>query len=109
MSDGPTLSDLRRQVRALKRDKGFDITLEQRLAYLTSEVGEVAGEVLKLSRDGNGDVGKMSAGEVAAVKERLGMEIYDVVWNLLDLAEMADVDLEAAFARKAELNEAREW
>lgn len=38
------------------------------------------------------------------------MEIYDVIWNLLDLAEMAGVrDLEETFYKKASLNEYREW
>ncbi len=103
------MEELRRQVRDLKSDKGFDGTLEQRLAYLASEVGEVAREVLKLSRDGNADVGTMSAEEVRSVKESLGMEVYDVVWNLLDLADLAGVDLEAAFEKKATMNEGREW
>lgn len=105
-----TVAELREQVRALKEAKGFDITLEQRLAYLTSEVGEVAAEVLRLSRNGNGDVGRMSAAEARAARESLGMEIYDVVWNLLDLAALAGVeDLEGSFARKARLNRGREW
>jgi len=104
-----TISELRDQVRRLKKAKGFDITLEQRLAYLTAEVGEVAAETLKLSRDGNRDVGRMGVREREAVMEALGMEIYDVIWNLLDLAEMAGVDLEEAFDKKAYLNEGREW
>ena len=104
-----TLAEIREQVRRLKRTKGFDITLDQRLAYLTAEVGEVAAETLKLSRDGNRDVGEMDARERDAVVEALGMEIYDVMWNLLDLAEMAGVDVEAAFRKKAYLNEGREW
>jgi NTP pyrophosphatase (non-canonical NTP hydrolase) len=37
------------------------------------------------------------------------MEIYDVVWNLFDLADLAGVDLEEAFARKVDLNRSREW
>jgi NTP pyrophosphatase (non-canonical NTP hydrolase) len=106
---GLTLAEIREQVRRLKRTKGFDITLDQRLAYLTAEVGEVAAETLKLSRDGNRDVGEMDAREREAVVEALGMEIYDVMWNLLDLAEMAGVDVEAAFRKKAYLNEGREW
>ncbi len=107
---GLTIAELRRQVRRLKSVKGFDITLEQRLAYLTTEVGEVAREVLRLSRDGNEDVGGMEPAQREAVVEDLGMEIYDALWNLLDLAEMAGVeDLEGAFARKAALNEGREW
>jgi NTP pyrophosphatase (non-canonical NTP hydrolase) len=109
LQQGLTVGDLRRQVRELKADKGFDITLEQRLAYLTSEVGEVAREVLRLSRDGKADVGVMGAEEVASVRENLGMEIYDVLWNLLDLADLAGVDLEDAFEKKAERNEGREW
>jgi hypothetical protein len=56
---GLTLEDLRRQVRELKARKGLDITLKQRLAFLTSEVGEVAEEVLRLSR--GGDFGKLDA------------------------------------------------
>ncbi len=109
MRPGLTIAELQRQVRQLKEAKGFDITLEQRLAYLTSEVGEVAHEVLRLSRDGNEDVGEMNAAEIETVTENLGMEIYDVIWNLLDLAEMAGVDLETAFVKKATLNKAREW
>jgi NTP pyrophosphatase (non-canonical NTP hydrolase) len=74
------VEDLRRQVRELKAHKGFDITLEQRLAYLTSEVGEVAEEDIRLSRN-----------------------------DLLDLADLAGVDLEGAFEKKARQNEGREW
>jgi NTP pyrophosphatase (non-canonical NTP hydrolase) len=98
---GLTIAELQRQVRQLNDAKGFEITLEQRLAYLMTEVGEVAREVLKLSRAEEADV--------EATVEALGMEIYDVVWNLLDLADMAGVDLEEAFGKKARLNESREW
>jgi NTP pyrophosphatase (non-canonical NTP hydrolase) len=35
------------------------------------------------------------------------MEMYDVVWNLCDLANMFDIDLEESFARKVELNNSR--
>ena len=109
LQPGLRVEGLRRQVRELKADKGFDITLEQRLAYLTSEVGEVAKEVLRLSRDGNADVGKPDAEEAARVRENLGMEIYDVLWNLLDPADLAGVNLESAFEKKARRNEDREW
>ncbi len=37
------------------------------------------------------------------------MEIYDVMWNLCDLADMAGVDLERAFVKKADFNVGREW
>lgn len=104
-----TIEGLQSQVRQLKDAKGFDIGLEQRLAYLTSEVGEVATEVLKLSKDAKRATEKMSADEIRHVKKSLGMEIYDVMWNLVDLADMAGVDLESTFEEKASLNRDREW
>ena len=109
MEPGLTVAELQRQVRQLRDAKGFQITLEQRLAYLMSEVGEVAKEVLRLSRDGSEDVGKMEATETEVVVENLGMEVHDVIWNLLDLADMVGIDLEEAFKRKAKLNEGRRW
>jgi|SRR5215218_1586596 len=108
MSTGLSITEHQRQVRDLKAAKGFDITLEQRLAYLMVEVGEVAREVLKLSSDGKG-TGNMSATEAEVVVENIGMEIYDVAWNLLDLTEIVGVDLEETFDKKARLNEDREW
>ena len=74
-----------------------------------SEVGEVAEEVLRPSRKGNADVGTTEAEGVEAARQRLGEEIYDVGWNLLDLADLAGVDLEDAFEKKARRNEGREW
>jgi NTP pyrophosphatase (non-canonical NTP hydrolase) len=104
LSAGLTIKEIQRQVRELKDSKGFDISLEQRLAYLVTEVGEVARETLRISRAGSDHAGKEST------EEALGMEIYDVIWNLLDLAEMAGVrDLEEAFYKKASLNQDREW
>ncbi|MDQ4064337.1 MAG: hypothetical protein M3122_10770 [Actinomycetota bacterium] len=51
----------------------------------------------------------MSAAERAFVVKNLGMEIYDAMWNLCDLADLAGVDLERASATKADLNVSREW
>ena len=63
--------------------------------------------MLKLSRAGNEDVGEMDEAELEATVKALGMEIYDEVWNLLDLADMAGVNLEETFGEKARLNEGR--
>lgn len=108
LQQGPTVGDLGRQVRELKADKGFDVALEQGLTYPTSEVGEVARGVLRPSREGNAAVGTMDAERVAAVRENLGMKVHDALWNPLDLADLAGVDLEDTF-EKAERNEGREW
>jgi hypothetical protein len=68
-----------------------------------SEVGEAAKGVLGLS--GNADVGRLDDEELAPVRMGPEAEIYDAVWNVPDLA---GVDLECAFQKKAERNEGRE-
>jgi NTP pyrophosphatase (non-canonical NTP hydrolase) len=79
-----------------------EITVEQRVLFLTTEVGEVAREVLRLSRSSD----RTSAD---AVKADLGMEMYDVIWNICDLANMLGIDLESSFAAKIEINKTRKW
>lgn len=77
-------------------------TIEQRVMFLMTEVGEVTSEALKLL----GTRGQVDEHESRA---RLGMEIYDVVWNLCDLANMLEIDLEKAFNKKIIINQGRQW
>lgn len=78
---------------------------EQRIMYLLSELGEVVDEVLDLQNsDPNTD-----EVTIVAIKERIGLEIYDVIWNAVDLANMLDIDLQAAFDKKIAINNERNW
>jgi NTP pyrophosphatase (non-canonical NTP hydrolase) len=79
-----------------------EITVEQRVLFLMTEVGEVAHEVLRLSRSAD-------QASADAVKAELGMEMYDVIWNICDLANMLGIDLESSFAAKIEINKTRKW
>ena len=79
-----------------------EITVEQRMLFLLTEVGEVAREVLQLSRSAD-------QANADAIKADLGMEMYDVIWNICDLANMLSIDLEASFAAKIEINKTRIW
>jgi NTP pyrophosphatase (non-canonical NTP hydrolase) len=79
-----------------------EITVEQRVLFLTTEVGEVAREVLRLSRSSDPT-------SADAVKADLGMEMYDVIWNICDLANMLGIDLETSFTAKIEINQTRKW
>jgi NTP pyrophosphatase (non-canonical NTP hydrolase) len=72
----------------------------QRFRYLISEVGELADELLKLEWEGE---------DPARVKQNIGHEMYDIVWNLCDLANQLDIDLEAAFEVKKQQNQQRTW
>jgi NTP pyrophosphatase (non-canonical NTP hydrolase) len=98
-----TVKELQAHVRELKDAQAWhDTTLEQRLLFLVTEIGEVAEEVLRLSGAVN-DVDREEA------RNRLGLELYDVLWNLCDLANLAGIDLEEHIARKAEVNRKRRW
>lgn len=84
-------------------------SLEERALFLVTEVGEVVTELLVL----NGAKTRSAADGVVAspyqVRERLGLELYDVLWNLCDLANRAGVDLRTALRTKAEINRKRIW
>jgi len=86
-------------VREYSKEKGFEASsIEQRTLYLMTEVGELSKEVLEVSFD-----------PAAEKKENLGFEMYDVVWNIFDLANKLGIDLDQAFKKKMEINEKRTW
>lgn len=57
-------------------------------------LGEEIGEVMEAVREGQS-------------KTDLSLEMADVLWNLLRLAELKEIDLEQAFLEKWERNEKR--
>lgn len=93
------ITELQQHVAEFSRSRGFDQnSIERRMLYLTSEVGEVAEEVLRIvEKDTN------------ASKENLGMEMYDVIWNLLELANQLDINVEESARRKIAINKDRVW
>ncbi|MEK4059775.1 MULTISPECIES: MazG-like family protein [Paenibacillus] len=92
-------AEFQQYVREFSEVKGFDrSTIEQRMLYLMTEVGELSKEVLSVSFHPD-----------AEKKENLGYEMYDVVWNIFDLANKLDINLEDAFNRKKEINDNRNW
>jgi NTP pyrophosphatase (non-canonical NTP hydrolase) len=72
----------------------------RRMAFLLGEVLELADEVLQLPSHGPYDTG---------LKQRVGREIYDVLWNACDLARLAGIDVVQAAADKRKLNAGRTW
>jgi NTP pyrophosphatase (non-canonical NTP hydrolase) len=67
---------------------------------LLGEAMELADEVLQLPTDGAGDQESL---------RRVGHEMYDVLWNLCDLARLTGIDLAQAAAEKRLINEHRKW
>jgi NTP pyrophosphatase (non-canonical NTP hydrolase) len=87
-------------VEALVARHSWETNPQRRMAFLLGEAIELAAEVLRLPAAGPCD---------AALHQRLGREIYDVLWNACDLARLTDVDLAAAVADKRQFNENRGW
>ena len=96
------IADIQEHAGQLRAAHGWQQSPEVRLVYLMTEVGEVSSEALRLSE-------ARTEEERQQAREALGMEIYDVVWNLCDLANILEVDLEAAFEKKAAQNRDRLW
>ena len=67
---------------------------------LLREAIELADEVLMLPAQGDG---------VNESLQRVGHEMYDVLWNLCDLARLTGIDLVQAAAEKRLINEHRTW
>ncbi|MFC7392641.1 pyrophosphatase [Scopulibacillus cellulosilyticus] len=85
------------------REKGFEnIPIETRVMFLMSEVGELTDEILKLKTNDNGTKQK-------DIKRDIGLEMFDVIWNIFDLANKLDISLDAAFIDKININKNREW
>ncbi len=97
------IAELQRSVEQFSREKGFaQSSIETRTLFMVTEVGELAKEVLRLC-------GTSDPAEAAVIKRHLELEMYDVVWNVIDLANKLGIDLETAFRRKMEINEHRSW
>jgi NTP pyrophosphatase (non-canonical NTP hydrolase) len=97
------IQEIQDNARSLCEQQGWsDRNPSQRFRYLISEMGELSKELTRLEWN-------PSATDLAAIKRNIGHEMYDIVWNLCDLANQLEIDLEAAFAEKQAINAERRW
>ncbi|PDY45993.1 MazG nucleotide pyrophosphohydrolase domain-containing protein [Bacillus pseudomycoides] len=90
------LSEFQQYVANFSKEKGFaDTTIEKRTMYLMAELGELTEAVLRRNDDN--------------IKREIGLEMFDVIWNVCDLANKLEIDLEEAFQEKMEINRDRKW
>lgn len=75
-------------------------SLESRIDYLKSEVQEVIIEIEAYQiADSDEERGK--------VRTQMGHEIFDVIWNLAEIANRYGIDLSEASRQKIEINSKR--
>ncbi|PFE01312.1 pyrophosphatase [Bacillus cereus] len=91
------LSEFQQYVANFSEEKGFqNTTIEMRTMYLMAELGELAEAIVKRNEDQN-------------TNREIGLEMFDVIWNVCDLANKLEIDLEEAFQEKMKINRDREW
>ena len=74
--------EFQKYVSNFSKEKGFqDTTIEERTIYTMAELGELAEVILK--RD-----------TIQDAKKKIGLEMFDVIWNVCDLANKLNIDLE---------------
>ena len=97
------IKELQSYVEEFSNSRGFNNnTIETRTMYLMTEIGELTKEVLKVSFKKNNEL-------ALETKTSIGLEMFDVFWNLCDLANILDIDLEEAFNEKININKDRQW
>ena len=98
----PTLNDLQRYVAEVCQERGWTKdTPPEKFMLFVEEVGELA----KAMRKAAGLYDEPAKSRTRSLEE----EFADVLSYLLDLANSFQVDLEAAFRAKEQVNQARTW
>ena len=95
----PTLFEFQKYVAELEIERGFSdqSTIEKCLL-----LGEEVGELFKAVRTSAGLKVDVPGGEIA-------MELADILIYVCAIANRCDVDLEASFRAKEEINKTRTW
>ncbi len=95
------ISEIQKQAHELTQKHGWHKdNVDLRFRHLISEVGELSRELLRYASP---------AEPKKEIDRAVGYEIYDIVWNLCELANQLDIDLEPYFLEKIEINRKRSW
>ena len=94
------LQQVMSDVRELTARHGWETTPRRRMAHLLAEALELSEEVLHLPPSGPYD---------PLLLQRIGREIYDVLWNACDLARLTGINVVQAAADKRAVNATRVW
>ncbi|MDV3483768.1 MazG-like family protein [Paenibacillus larvae] len=85
-NDNMKISEIQEHVNELSIKHGFDeSTIEQRALFLVTEVGEMVRKLLHVSYHPDHE-------NIKEIKDHLGLEMYDIVWNICELANKLDID-----------------
>jgi NTP pyrophosphatase (non-canonical NTP hydrolase) len=100
LPDRKLLAQIMSDVEELIAQHSWDNPPRRRMAFLLGEAIELAEEVLQWPESGQAD---------PVLRQRLGQEMYDVLWNTCALARSTGIDLVAAADGKRRFNASRTW
>jgi NTP pyrophosphatase (non-canonical NTP hydrolase) len=102
LTENPTLSDLQRYIAEVCQERGWTKdTPAEKFVLFIEEIGELA----KAMRKAAGLYEERAKPGQWALEE----EFADVLSYLLDLANCFQIDLEAVFRAKEQVNQSRTW
>lgn len=79
------IKDIQKKIKIFCKDNDMDCKPEYRALDLSSEVGEISKEILKMSNYGNKKI---------KINKEIKLEIGDSFFSLIALANSLDLDLE---------------
>ena len=81
------MKEIQEEIKKFCKENDLESPIEHRVLDTMSELGEVAKEVLKMSKYGK---------QPSKYKEELKSELGDVLYSLITIANTYDIDLEDA-------------
>ena len=98
----PTLKEFQTYVHDLEVERGF---IDQTVLMKCLMMGEEVGELFKAVRKQEGIKLDHASAKVGGIDE----ELVDIFIFICSVANKYEIDLEAAFRRKEEINKKRTW
>lgn len=102
LSKKSSVEEIQRYIKDMIKTRGFRTGLLERMCLLTEEMGELAKEVRKTSKNLMTDSEK-------EYNSNLENEITDVFICLMGMCELLDMDIVEGLKNKEEINFKREW
>lgn len=97
------LKDIQDYAQALSSQQGWgNETIQTRLHYLKSEIIEATQEITKIESANTEE-------ERLQNVEDLGLELFDILWNVSEIANRYGIDLDASAEKKMDINSKRSF
>lgn len=98
-----TLEQIQQYAHDLSHSNGWDKEcIDTRISYLKEEVVEAIKEVEQLKTEQDPE-------KISELKENLGLELFDIIWNAAEIANRFNIDLTEAAVKKIVRNQNRSF